>query len=123
MSDNVSLLPCPFCGQVEYAMPERYQESGAIPGWWVVCDGSGCGTRGCGAATGWNASKEEAIAAWNARPRIMRCGSCRHWASESEVLGVCTIGSGMQSQSDIITTCEFGCVRFDPLITFVEQPE
>jgi hypothetical protein len=53
----------------------------------------------------------------------MRCGSCRHWASESEVLGVCTIGSGMQSQSDIITTCEFGCVRFDPLITFVEQPE
>ena len=44
-----------------------------------------------------------------------RCGSCRHWQqdSESEVIGVCTIGSGMQSQADIITTCEFGCVKFD----------
>jgi hypothetical protein len=51
MSDQ-DLMPCPFCGEVQ---PPHDDSS------WIRC-------LGCGTETGWQATGDEAIAAWNRRP-------------------------------------------------------
>lgn len=75
MSDLNALLPCPFCGEGQFARVERYQfpPDDEGPAWkWgyhVICDASGIsGThRGCGGASAWGETEVEAIAAWNRR--------------------------------------------------------
>jgi hypothetical protein len=63
----------------------------------------------------WRKKAEEAQAKLaEVEQRVTRCGDCAAWKqdSESDLIGVCTIGSGMQSQTDIITDCEHACRRF-----------
>lgn len=55
MSDIIK--PCPFCGH-----PATINHQGSL--WWVTCDEKVCG---CGPARD---TEREAIAAWNAAPRV-----------------------------------------------------
>ena len=66
------LKPCPFCGKTtELAMIEIHQALDDIifPMFQVVCSmQSGMYAKnGCGAASGWRLTEEEAAKAWNRR--------------------------------------------------------
>lgn len=68
---NSKLKPCPFCGS-ELAVDAKTDEEmevlsdGCSSGYYTVC----CDFRtcGCGAASGYRKSKQEAIEVWNSRP-------------------------------------------------------
>lgn len=59
MSDETTLLPCPFCG----GEAEPFNPFGETDGTWTVL----CGE--CAASVGFEQTEAEAIAAWNARAK------------------------------------------------------
>lgn len=59
MSDETTLLPCPFCGG-EADNRWRYRKPGEYACYWVLCVRCGCAT------TAYD-TEAEAIAAWNTR--------------------------------------------------------
>lgn len=68
------LLPCPFCGNTEtphvisYFECDYVDQRDCIDGFIVICDASGFDRKkGCGAATGWHETAEQAEEAWNRR--------------------------------------------------------
>ena len=56
MSDETTLLPCPFCG----GKAETFNPFNVDGTWCVLCSE-------CAAATGFEQTEAEAIAAWNSR--------------------------------------------------------
>ena len=67
-ADTPPLLPCPFCGNTEIIFDDsdNLEMTGAY-GWFAVCDATGGKKPGCGASSGWHATKEESGNAWNVR--------------------------------------------------------
>jgi hypothetical protein len=72
--DKAELLPCPHCGEANFARVKPYPwekdgEADLVWGFHVICDASGFDhrPRGCGASAAWGETEAEAIAAWNRR--------------------------------------------------------
>ncbi len=66
MSKWVTLLPCPFCGHTTVKLKMEEESDEYETGFNVVCpfnDG------GCGAASGYRGTVEEALEAWNRRAK------------------------------------------------------
>jgi hypothetical protein len=73
-ASTAGLEPCPFCGNhdsvhvIAYHACDYVDQSEGLEGFIVICDASGFGRKnGCGAATGWYETIDEAKAAWNRR--------------------------------------------------------
>lgn len=72
---------CPFCGNTErvhviaYHACDYVDQSEGLDGFIAICDASGFGRKnGCGAATGWYETIDEAKAAWNRRSNVQGQG-------------------------------------------------
>lgn len=67
MSEELTLLPCPACGEKDLSVDEHiYDRYGLISPWWtVICPN-------CGLSVGEKCkSSPQAIDAWNALPRAL----------------------------------------------------
>lgn len=71
---TTGLRPCPFCGGAGGIF--HHTNHGDYVGWlqhdtdwWVACEERPGDDESCGATIGMFASEEEAIAAWNSRPK------------------------------------------------------
>lgn len=84
MSEELTLLPCPACGEKDLSVDEHiYDRYGLISPWWtVICPN-------CGLSVGEKCkSSPQAIDAWNALPRALtwtdepQLGAWNWWRDE-----------------------------------------
>lgn len=85
------LKPCPFCGAEPMIHHDYSSESGD---WWIIdClndDCPVCYTRaawdGVNVTTGWRATEEEAVKAWNTRKSMETCRNLSEWHDADEFI-------------------------------------
>lgn len=62
---KIDLLPCPFCGKLDFCRMSGVKYKDDTTAYNVVCDATICG---CGASCGWHTDTfDEAIKRWNTR--------------------------------------------------------
>lgn len=91
MSDETTLLPCPFCGGEAHISDDYSSKRGMVYSVWHDCPAGG-GYHPYGQGVGvlqvtsaWFSSREEAIAAWNTRAELVDCGICKFYHADIQL--------------------------------------